>query len=88
MKVSQYKGKNQFLLQDSDYMYFQSYNSIIAKLHKTSGILTLGKDWEYSKTTRKYLYQFLNEYTRFTNVSKKEIEQLIKDKTIMIDNNL
>lgn len=43
-------------------MLFQSYESLIAEYNKESGILTLGKHWDYSVTTMKYLNQFLREY--------------------------
>ena len=77
---------NQFIITDDNSMYFQSYNSIIAK----KGALTIEearknpkiKDWkaystyldeyywDYSRTTGKYRNQFLGE-------TKKETEKKI-----------
>lgn len=59
MKVSQFYNKNQFIIVDDDKIVFQSYQSTIAKIEK--GILTLYPDWDYSHTTRKHLYLFLDE---------------------------
>lgn len=69
---------NQYEIETDKYYIFQSYNTIIAK--KERGFL--GKVildpyyWNYSRTTLKYLKQFLG-----TNISSKEIEQRIKNGT-------
>jgi len=69
---------NQYEIETDKYYVFQSYNTIIAK--KERGFL--GKVildpyyWNYSRTTLKYLKQFLGE-----NLSKKEIEERIKNGT-------
>ena len=60
MKVEQFYNKNQFLIIDKGVKYFQSYNSMIAKIE--NGTLTLGIDWDYSQTTLKHLYLFINDY--------------------------
>lgn len=76
------KVANQFIIHGSNYVTFQSYESIIAT-HKDNEIdkpcLSLVADWwDYSNTTRKYFEQFINEYTPFTYDNKaqwlKEIE--------------
>lgn len=70
------KVPNQFIIKVGDSVYFQSYNSIIAKVEK--GSLTLGLDWNYSVTTSKYLRLFLYEYTyKYYSKTKKELQQLI-----------
>lgn len=69
---------NQYLIETDKHFIFQSYNTIIAK--KERGFL--GKVildpyfWNYSRTTLKYLKQFLGK-----NISSKEIEQRIKNGT-------
>lgn len=60
MLVKQFYNKNQFIIENEKNMYLQSYNSIIAKI-SGNGTLWLGKDWNYSKTTLKYLYKFIEE---------------------------
>ena len=79
------KVPNQFVINDGKAVYFQSYNSIIAKYAK--GKLTLFPDWDYSMTTRKYLYQFLKEEAHFfylPEYTRKAILEAIKAKRITL----
>ena len=49
---------NQFIIEDGEKVYFQSYRTIIAM--KQAGKITIDTNAEnYSRTTSKYLYQFL-----------------------------
>lgn len=101
MKVKQFYNKNQFIIEGENKTVFQSYNSIIAEIDK-NGNLKLGRDWDYSNTTLKHLYLFLNDYfcelnenikellrylNRETN-KRKYIQKLIDTKKIKYDNNL
>lgn len=52
--------RNQFAVRDNGKVYFQSYQSIIAIWDGET--LTLGRDWDYSITTMKWLYEFLSQY--------------------------
>ena len=62
MRIKQLENKNQFIiLGDNGEIEFQSYDSIIAKISKT-GTLEFSERWDYSKTTLKHLYIFLEEY--------------------------
>ena len=61
MKVTQFYNKNQFIITDGTKKVFQSYNSTIAEIDK-NGTLKLGDNWNFSNTTRKHLYLFLNDY--------------------------
>lgn len=95
MKVEQFKVKNQFIIRDEDKVFFQSYNSTIAKIERIglSREITLGADWNYSTTTSKYLYMFLEEeaglYEIYNKSNKRAyIEKLIKEGVIKYDNNL
>ena len=86
MKVTQMTGKsgqpiaNQFIIDDGDSLYFQSYDSIIVKI--SHGRISLDRNrWDYSRTTGKYRNQFLGE-------SKAETEKKIKSgKYILTDLN-
>lgn len=71
MKVNQFHTKNQFIVSnDEGDIFFQSYNSMIAK--KSKGKIYLDERyWDYSKTTGKYRNLFLGE-------DKKETEKKIK----------
>ena len=51
--------RNQFCIAHDGYTWFQSYDSMIAKWGNNK--LVLGKDWDYSSTTKKYLHQWMNE---------------------------
>lgn len=55
------KVVNQFIIETKDKIIFKSYNSIIAVKSKSTGKITLGRDWDYSRTTGKYRNQFLGE---------------------------
>lgn len=59
-KVEQLENKNQFVITTNEGTFFQSYNSVCAKV--SSEGLTLGRDWDYSHTTLKHLYIFLDNY--------------------------
>lgn len=48
---------NQYVIHTNGDVIFQSYNSTIAIVH--NGCVTLGCDWDYSRTTMKYLKIFL-----------------------------
>lgn len=60
-RVEQFYNKNQFLIKGDNGVTFQSYSSTIANINK-NGKLTLFSDWDYSHTTLKHLYLFLNDY--------------------------
>ena len=68
------KVKNQFIIFDSEFTAFQSYETIIVKTVFEDGKRQVYLDetsWDYSKTTGKYRNLFLGE-------SKKETEKKIK----------
>ena len=69
-------AKNQLIIHDekTGETFFQSYNSIIVKIHK--GKVTLGKNWNYSVTTSKYRNQFLGETTKETQAKLDSGEYL------------
>ena len=52
---------NQFAFDDWNKSVFKSYNSICAVIDWKAQKITLGKDWNYSKTTRKHLYAFFED---------------------------
>lgn len=76
---------NQFKIrvtgQDDNKVIFQSYNSTILIIDFRTNTLTFGRDWDYSRTTSKYLHQFFNEELR-ENISCNEIRQALKEGTI------
>lgn len=62
IKVKQLENKNQFIVINDNFVYFQSYNSLIAVYDKEKSVLSLGSDWNFSKTTLKHLYIFIDAY--------------------------
>ena len=48
---------NQFVINTSNAVYFQSYDSVVCKVK--GGQITLSDHWDFSNTTRKHLYIFL-----------------------------
>lgn len=74
---------NQFIIESGNKITFQSYASNIATIEVRDGkqIVTIGKDWDYSKTTGKYRNRFLGE-------TKKETEAKIKSGEYIYDENL
>lgn len=81
MKVEQLENKNQFvILGNNGEIEFQSYNSRIARIDK-NGVLSLSYHWDYSKTTLKHLYIFLDRY--FYNMNdfiQKELKGILYEK--------
>ena len=77
-KISQLQN-NQFILQDFDNntIYFQSYDSKICKIENHWKI-TLYPHFDFSKTTSKYLHEFLNKFTCYGD----EIFNFIKKENI------
>lgn len=57
MKITQI-ANNQFEVRTREGRYFQSYDSVICKIDNNNRV-TLGRDYRYSRTTMKYLIQFL-----------------------------
>lgn len=53
---------NQFIIDSDDFRLFQSYKSLVAIYDKKQHLLLLGRDWDYSNTTLKHLYLFINDY--------------------------
>ena len=78
-----YAARNQYVINGEKGVYFQSYNSMIAKVSKSKKI-TLTYMWDYSNTTRKHLYIFLRQQG-FTDLErKKDILKAIKEGKITL----
>ena len=78
-----YAARNQYVINGEKGTYFQSYNSMIAKVNKRKKI-TLTYMWDYSYTTSKHLYIFLRQQG-FTDLNcKKDILKAIKEGKITL----
>ena len=75
-------ANNQFELYTDEGVYFQSYDSVVAfKPNSSEEKIRVGVDWDYSRTTMKYVSQFLGQNTSKT---RKDI----KDGIILVDYDL
>ena len=91
MKVEQFYNANQFHIYGVGYDALQSYASLVAKVE--NGVLTLGRHWDYSKTTLKHVYLFLEEYSDVNLYEGKAnkrayIQKLIDNGQINYDENM
>ena len=75
-------ANNQFKIYTDEGVYFQSYNSVVAFIPVSSEEkIRVGVDWNYSRTTMKYVGQFLGQSTAKT---RRDIE----DGVILVDYDL
>lgn len=83
VKVSQLLNRNQFIIVANDWAIFQSYESIVAYYnYVTRELLVVEYYINYSKTTSKHLYIFINDYTCYSISNLKELKKAIKKGTI------
>jgi len=90
MKVEQFINKNQFHLYGNGKNILQSYDSTVVVIDYTPTFkIILGRDWDYSTTTSKHVYAFLEEYGNidFYGIRNKRayINKLINDGKIQYD---
>ena len=79
-------AKNQFIFYVEDKTYLQSYDSVVA-CKSDGGIPILYKDWDYSRTTMKYVSKFLSDVFN-KHVTKKDIDKMIKEGKVIIKNDV
>ena len=65
MKVEQI-ANNQFKVYTKEGVYFQSYDSVVAFKPYNNDKIRVGIDWDYNRTTMKYVGQFLGQNTAQT----------------------
>ena len=75
--MEQFEVKNQFILENDEQLIFQSYNSIIAVYDKENDEMTLGNNWDYSTTTSKYLYKFIDTYFYYRNSKYNDLSKAL-----------
>lgn len=79
-------AKNQFLIHTNDKTYLQSYESVVA-CKSVGEIPILYKDWDYSRTTMKYVSKFLSDVFN-KHITKKDIDKMVKEGKIIIKNDV
>lgn len=67
---------NHVVINEDGCLTLQSYSSKVARIQPDERIV-LGRDWNYSNTTRKYVYLFLG-------MDRRQIEKGIKEGDIVI----
>ena len=81
------KIANQFKIYDGCITYFKSYDSVVAAINRKTGETKLYKDWDYSNTTRRYLYQFLWECGKSDLSNRKKLDKAIKAGKVKVFDN-
>lgn len=93
MKVHKMNG-NAYIIHnfETNEIYLQSYNLTVAIIDKEADIVTLGRHWDYSVTTLKHVYNFMQEYIptvmdklENSRTKKRSIEKLIAEGAIFYD---
>ena len=82
MKVEQFLNRNQFHIYGEDKDILQSYNSKVVEITNNPGCyqtIKLGCDWDYSTTTSKHVYAFLDEYSKVKIYGVTNKRKYIKD---------
>lgn len=71
---------NQFIITDhtTNRTTFQSYDSMIATIDYQNNTITLGEDWDYSRTTGRYRNQFFDEQGFYGLASTKGLTNALK----------
>lgn len=101
MIIENFEGKkNQFVFGEENRVIFQSYKSVVVVIE--NGEVLFGKNWNYSTTTSKYVYKFLDKFIYLinkeikqdivkaleSNNKKAKFEKLINNGVILYDVNL
>lgn len=73
---------NQFVITANGATYFQSYNSVVAKIQ--NGNVYVSTNWDYSRTTLKHLYIFLAQQGYSHLCSAKDMRKAIKDGEVIL----
>lgn len=81
MKVEQFLNRNQFHIYGEDKDILQSYNSKVVEIKNKNDFqwIKLGHDWDYSTTTSKHVYAFLDEYSKVKIYGVTNKRKYIKD---------
>ena len=87
--------KNQFVIFDEkrNTITFQSYQSTICIVDNNGGlgfdrVVTIGKDWNYSATTTKHFYAFLNQQGLGILANKKAIKKALDRGYVRLDQSI
>ena len=92
--VYQLEHANQFVITSGSKKIFQSYESVCAIYDTEECTLTLGRNWDYSNTTLRHLYLFIDRVCNTYALGlpyhpkKKDIQKAINKGAIAYDEDL
>ena len=92
MKVRNLEGirgtiiRNQFVIDEGQKIWFQSYDSVIVEIDREHQKITIGRDWDYSRTTTKYLKVFLNQELYWCGDEVEEFKKKLRKVQSSADN--
>lgn len=75
---------NQFVIKTDKAVYFQSYNSVVAKMDGINIILS--QNWDFSRTTSKHLYMFFRQQGFYNLSCAKDVRNAIKKGWVILEN--
>lgn len=78
--------KNQFLIYIDGSVYLQSYESVVA-CKSVGEAPILYKNWDYSRTTMKYVGLFISDVFK-KHITKKDIIKMAKEGKVIIKNDV
>lgn len=87
MELKTKYNNNNAVFKNNDTVYLFSYDVKIAEYNIKTDHLILFKKWDFSVTTLKYLYRFINYYfydLSTINNKKALIHEMIKNKKIKL----
>ena len=85
---------NQFAITTDSEVVFQSYNSVIARIDRKTHRVTLGRDWDFSKTTTRWLFEFLrgtlptDDLAELGGLTSANIRRAIRNGVIAYNENM
>lgn len=79
MVMAQFIHKNQFVIVEDEgrVLTFKSYKSRCCSVNNERKTIILGRDWDYSNTTLRHLYEFIDMFVPCLH-RKTYIEKCIK----------
>lgn len=77
------KVANHYVISENGKTFLQSYGSVVACINpRSKRQITLSSNWDYSNTTRKYLYSFLRQ-NGFAIFGINQVREMIEQKKII-----
>ena len=91
MEILQFSNKNHFIIKKDKKIILQSYKSLVAEYNTDTKNLIFGINWNYSNTTLRNLYKFIDFFITDFDIDKIKnkkayLQKLIKKNLIKIDN--